>query len=197
MLNSLLFVVVFITITAGSAFARGSYVGIEGGVSLFNNTDLTTPGYPKMTLSHDTGSMYGINLGADYDVIRLEGELSYRRATPTKASGNGRNYSLSGFSASALSYMINVIYDFKTDFAVKPFVGVGAGWVNVKLSSSSGSDSDMTFGYQLIAGVSTPITKNINIDASYRFQGSPDLRSNGETWTYSSNNFLVGARLNF
>lgn len=185
-----------IAVTAGSACARGSYIGLEGGLSLFGDSTYKS-GYSTATLQHDTGTMFGIVLGGDYDVVRVEGELSYRKAAPSKVVSYGVSRSVSGSDSTVLSYMINGIHDFKTDFALTPFVGIGAGWVSGKLSSNTGSNSDLTFGYQFIAGVSSEINKNISIGASYRYQGSPDFNNNGESWSYDSNSFLIDARLNF
>ena len=88
--------------------------------------------------------------------------------------------------------MANVIYDFfEPGAAFRPFVGVGVGFNNIRVSAfgqysgiPAGSppqfqnlnidDEEVNFAYQALAGVSWQATERLNVDATYRYLGGAE-----------------------
>ena len=100
---------------------------------------------------------------------RVELEGAYRPGEiPTGglfgAGGNTEVWSLMG----------NVIVDFIPEGDISPFVGVGAGIAAAQADATVApfivlDDSDATWAWQAIAGVSAKATDRINVDLTYRY----------------------------
>ena len=112
------------TAMATPAVARDHsfYAGLEGGVMWvedvdFNYADSTGLELrPGATLRHHSGFDVDAIAGYDFGILRLEGELGYKRASANEVSldarisggGPGDNFAASGRSR-ALSAMINAL----------------------------------------------------------------------------------------
>src|SRR6476619_5323686 len=139
------------TALATPAFARdhSPYVGIEGGVMWVEDADVDyddgTLSLPNaINVSHDIGFDVDAVAGYDFGMIRLEGELAYKRASVNQlridpriaGGGPGDNYDASG-RARAISAMLNLLLDFGDDDGLSGYAGVGVGLASVKYSAET------------------------------------------------------------
>lgn len=172
------------------------YVGFGGGLSLNHDSEIEISGlFGSADVEYDPG--YGFNLVAGYDFnpVRLEAEFAYRNAEIDNIEG----FSVSDADVTTMSYMINAYYDVKNvNFPLKPYFGVGLGAINGELDDDGDDFDDTVFGYQLTAGVSSEIAKNVNFDLYYRFQGAPsDFEKDGVEISYNNSSFFAGFRFGF
>ena len=185
---------------ATPAVARdgSGYVGIDAGVmfprsqTLFGTIDFTNTTRTDFART-DIASLrykagYDVDLvgGYDFGMFRLEGELGYKHAKVKSASfvnqtfgsainfGSGNTFTSTndfGFrdNASIFSGMVNGLLDFGGNGGPGGYAGGGVGYANVKQFNGSKSG----FAWQLIAGVYTPITQQLDIGLKYRFFRGP------------------------
>jgi opacity protein-like surface antigen len=180
---------------ATPAFAKdGSpYVGLEGGVTFPQSQDLdgsitfdNTANFPDVVstrvgkLRYHPGYDLDVVGGYDFGMFRLEGELGYKRSklkdvtvdntflgSLNTASGN--SFTSSSFDlnnhATVLSAMVNGLADFGGNGGVGAYVGGGVGYADVKEFGGSKGN----FAWQILAGVYTPITENLDVGLKYRY----------------------------
>src|SRR5256885_4633067 len=142
------------TAMATPAVARDHsfYAGLEGGVMWVEDVDFDysdsnglnlTPGF---TVRHKLGWDVDAIAGYDFGMLRLEGELGYKRASIHEASFDPRltnlvpaqpfaNFDASGRSR-ALSAMINLLLDFGNEDGLSGYAGAGIGIADVKMNPS-------------------------------------------------------------
>jgi opacity protein-like surface antigen len=183
-----------VAIAAPAAAKDGSpYVGIEGGIlfpqkqTVFGSVDFTDPTLTDISRT-DVASVrykkgYDLDLigGYDFGMFRLEGELGYKRAKAKSLNvsdafitglnaGAGTAFTTdTNFNiddkASVFSAMVNGLVDFGGNGGVGGYLGAGAGYAKVtQFGSSNGK-----FAWQLLAGVYTPISDNLDIGLKYRY----------------------------
>lgn len=184
-MNRLILAFCLLVASVASAAAQGPYVGVSGGVSIVHESDVVLEGEGSWELEYDTG--YGLNVAAGYNVnpFRVEAEFGYKTADL-----DNENVDLSVFS-----YMVNGYYDLKVEGPVTPFFGAGIGIINGEIDDDY---DDTVFGYQLSAGLSAAVNKNVNFDLYYRFQGAgSDFEERGLKVSYDSSNIFLGMRYNF
>src|SRR3982750_2541962 len=177
------------TALATPAFARdhSPYVGVEAGGMIVEDQDFD---YRDPTITSNNGTIndgYIVNYklgfdadviaGYDFGVVRLEGELSYKRASvdginvdPLIAPAGDTSGNIDGGRVSVFSGMANVLLDFGDDNALSGYIGGGAGFASVKLRAGTStvgaheiSDTDSRPAFQAIAGVRYAISQNIDI----------------------------------
>jgi opacity protein-like surface antigen len=183
------------TVLATPALARdgSGYVGVEGGVMIVEDLILDYDDSDGVAddddiivdeaidIDHKTGFDIDAVAGYDFGWFRLEGELAYKRAgldevfinalvsglpseVPLEADGN----------VTVLSGMINGLLDFGDDAGWSGYVGGGIGLANVSYdidvddAGLDADDSDSGIAWQLIAGVRTAITPNLDLGLKYR-----------------------------
>ena len=193
------------TALATPAVARDKsvYVGIEGGVMILTDTnlDFSDPSDDTflrnaITLNHKTGFDVAALIGYDFGLVRVEGELGYKRAglsdvtilntfVPLSSSTFTQD---SNGSTRAISAMVNALLDFGDENGWSGYAGGGVGVASVRQRvsvdftpvgtasatlvnsyDSSISDKDTSFAYQVLAGIRHPITYNIDLGLKYRF----------------------------
>ena len=175
---------------ASPAAARDGqgYFGVEGGI-LFprdQDADLTVvTDFDGDTITEDFDDAVGIDYkrGIDLDVIagydfgmfRLEGELGYKRAKfdslefseefeDAIVDLDDEEFDLSG-RAKVVSGMINGLVDFGDENGVSFYAGGGFGRARVKFAG----EKDGAWAYQLIAGLRTAVSDNIDLGLKYRY----------------------------
>lgn len=193
MQKSILLAAVALAAVAAPAANAQPYVGVSGGV-LFpqdNDFDLTLDpalAGPNQVLTDAVGIDYkrgydvDVNLGYDFGLIRVEGELGYKRAkldnltvSPATLTALrtefGQTFNpetdldLDG-RTSVQSAMANALIDIGGDNGnIGFFVGAGAGRARVKFAG----ERDSTWAYQLLAGVRAPVSDNIDLGLKYRY----------------------------
>ncbi len=201
------------TVGAAQAGEDAWYVTGAGGVSLFNDGDSSNAG-SSITTNYDPGFAFVAAGGRQFDFgLRLEGEVGYRQAsvdTVRLNSGGGTNPGSGNMSA--LSFMVNGLYDFNIGYDLgpkfKPYVGAGVGFANVSanniqtLNTTVMDDSDLVFAYQAIGGISYLVMPKTTMFLEYRYFATVDPKfdaAGGGTIKsqFQSNNIMIGARYAF
>ncbi len=201
------------------------YVGVEGGAMLVEDIDWDVgSAIDSVTTDHRAGFDVGGTVGYDLGPVRLEAEVGYRAANVTglrstttlpamTAAGGtvfvpGGTYDFAGGRDSALSFMVNALWDFGDDDGVQGFVGPGLGVARVKSRvglNTNGDfldDSDTVVAWQAIAGVRAPISDNIDVSLKYRFFNAPGAELvdvAGRPWygRFRSHSIMGGLVFNF
>jgi OmpA-OmpF porin, OOP family len=211
------------TALATPALARDNawYVGVEGGAMLVEDITFDV-GAGRDNAKADYNKGYDVDgvIGYDLGVFRLEAEVGYRAATvdaytsATTTAGVGAvpvgpgTFDYAGGRASALSFMVNGLWDFGDDDGVQGFVGPGLGVARVKqrigLSQRRDflDDSDTVVAWQVTAGVRAPISDNVDVSLKYRFFNAPGVEMNdvlGRQYysRFRSHSILGGLTFNF
>ena len=183
------------TVLATPALARdgSGYVGVEGGAMIVEDFSLDFDDDVDsvddvLTIDHNTGFDIDAVAGYDFGGFRLEGELGYKRASvdaitvdtafvPVVSPGP---YELDG-SVRVLSGMINGLLDVGNDTGLSGFVGAGIGLASVRYNADIDEDiddfdegdldvseSDSGVAWQLLAGVRTALSPNMDLGVKYR-----------------------------
>lgn len=193
-----LVVVMVLVVSASTAMAANPYLGVAGGVSIFHDSDMKSPGFPTFVGEYDSGFGLSVSVGTRFENGRFEGEFGYRKADLSKLSALGTSANVTGVDATVKSYMINGFYDMHTDTIIKPYLGAGIGVLNYELNDNGYKNDDNSFGYQLIAGLGFELNKTVTLDFSYRLQGAAsDFENGGDTISYMSSSVFGGVRFNF
>ncbi len=205
------------TVAAAQAGEDAWYVSGAGGVSLFNNADNTSNG-ATITTNYDPGFAFVAAGGRQFDFgLRLEGEIGYRQASVDNiqlgaGTGGGGTLPAQG-TMSALSFMVNGLYDFNNigyDLGpkFKPYVGAGVGFANVSanniqaLNTTIIDDSQIVFAYQAIGGISYLVAPQTTMFLEYRYFATTNPSFSGVGGgtvksEFQSNNIMIGARYAF
>jgi len=147
-----------------------SYTSFFGGVNYF---DLNK--HRELHLDKDAGYVGAFAIGYDIFLFRVEGEVSYRW---NKISRHKSHYGYSHRHVDAhtdsLSWMVNGYYDFFKFFCVTSYIGLGAGYGNVKAHASSDHETNhkvRSNGYalQAIGGIKTRIWLGTDLGIEYRY----------------------------
>jgi OmpA-OmpF porin, OOP family len=207
--------------TPAFAAADGPYVGVEGGATfpqssdldvILNNTSVT----PNTSATYDNGYKVKYKTGYDIDAIagyklgifRLEGEAGYKRA---KVKSLGVSTPLvtdvgtaSGTTATAADFSVGNHIGIKTlmanalldsnfgDSKFGGYVGGGAGRAWASLSG----DKDNAWTYQGIAGVRYAVTPNVDAGVKYRYFRTGKLGFD-EAFAVNGTNFTTTAKGNY
>lgn len=128
----------------------------------------------------DSGILGSISYGAVFDQYRAEGELFYQ--------SNDWAFMDENDTAKTWGVLANGYYDFNTDSAWTPYVGIGIGYAKVDF----GPDDDSGLVYQGSVGVSYDFNENTSLDIRYRYYDVDidDVDFNGHSG-------LVGIRFKF
>lgn len=112
-------------------------------------------------------------------------------------------------SLESFSFMLNALYHFDAGSGVKPYIGAGAGGVQLRFTDGTTSggapytgDTDTVFGYQGIAGVAFEAEEKLDVFIEYRYQGAEDAEGAIRSgiilapieWEYESHNVTAGFR---
>lgn len=212
------------TALASPALARDNawYVGVEGGVMIVEDHSLNIgTARDAASVDHDYGYDAGGVVGYDFGPFRLETEASYRQANierttvsaagiPASASSTGAlvngTFRTNGYS-SALSFMVNGLLDFGPDDGLQGYVGGGAGVARIKIQDIFAApawlnDSDTGFAWQALAGVRTPLSRNVDVGLQYRFFNADnvdlvDIRGRNVSTRFRSHSLLGTLTFNF
>jgi opacity protein-like surface antigen len=103
-------------------------------------------------------------------------------------------YDGSNSSLQALGIIGDVIYTCDTGEFWRPYIGVGAGAMNLRLDQAPPiTGSDWGFGYQGMAGIAFDVDDKHAIVLGYRYQMSNDVEIKGVSPVeYASHNFSIG-----
>ncbi len=153
----------------------GPYVGVEGGLLFPRDGDIEIDVEGDDDLDTDTSIDY--KMGRDLDVIggydfgafRLEGEIAWKRTRADEIEfeddDDGDLVELGNPRVKVRSLMLNALGDFGASDGFGAYAGAGFGRARMRV----GEASDRAWAWQLIAGVRTAITPNIDAGLKYRF----------------------------
>jgi opacity protein-like surface antigen len=166
----------------GTHPARGFYIGAGGGLSWPTKMDVNVSNIPGPVpnqsgkISFDPGYVLSAFGGYKWrNGLRGELEVSYRGSTVAHFAGFE-----GGGRANVVSGMANVLYDidtaFDSAFGIAPYVGAGAGISHEDWHDIHGiptlapiSRNSTMFQWQLIGGVSLPVSSRATAFAEYRY----------------------------
>ncbi len=199
--------------TPAFAAANGPYVGIEGGATFPNSTDLdvilnNTTSYDnaynvKYKTGYDVDAIIGYKLG----LFRLEGEAGYKRAkikslgvstplitdvgTAAGVTATADDFSV-GNHIGIKSLMANALIDGDFGGGFGGYAGGGAGraWANFA------GDSDNAWAVQGIAGVRYALSPNVDAGLKYRYFHTGKLGFN-DAFTLNAVPFTTSAKGNY
>ena len=195
------------------AAADGPYVGIEGGATfpqssdldvILNNTTTYNNGYKvDYKTGYDVDAILGYKLGP----VRLEGEAGYKRAkvkslgvstplitavgTAAGTTATAANFGV-GNHIGIKTLMANALLDGDFGGGFGGYAGGGAGraWANFS------GDSDSAWAFQGIAGLRYALTPNLDAGVKYRYFHTAKLGFN-DAFTLNSVPFTTNARGNY
>jgi outer membrane immunogenic protein len=178
--------------------ADGPYIGVNGGVTIFKDSDINISGVGSGTLEYKTGGAVNINAGYDFGAGRIEAEWGYKSVDIDSVSAGSNSASVSDSSVNIKSYMVNGYYDMHiANSGLVPFLGAGIGLLDGEFKESGSSENVSEFGYQFMAGAGFKASEHVTLELSYRYQGSSDFSKEGTSISYGSSNILAGLRYKF
>lgn len=177
-------------VAASATDKTGPYVAFSGHAAFTEDSDTTLSGLPINT-SFDTG--FGIGAALGYDLagsgLRLEGEMVYRY-NEAEVSSPPFPFTASA-DVDSIAYMANAYYDINTNSSITPYVGAGAGMVDV-------DGEDTVFAYQGMLGAAFNINANNELYAGYRYFAAEDADlGGGASLEYVSHSAELGYRIRF
>ncbi len=135
-----------------------------------------------------TGIDLDMIAGYDFGAFRLEAELGYKRARADEVEFDQSfvdfaellgedvdDFDVSS-KVSVLSLMGNALADFGSDDGVSGYIGAGFGRARLKAFG----ERDSKWAWQIIAGVRTAMSENIDVGLKYRYFRTGRI-SGGET----------------
>ena len=190
-----------------------TYVAVQAG-GTWLPTDNYTNNYPSdVKVVYKRGYAAAVRVGQRFDRnwrIELEGAYTANKAdsitdeVPSNPA-YGIKFPASG-NLTAVSLMVNMLYDFSPRGRWHPYVGGGLGATQVSLNNVGQSgypaiidDSHKGASYQAIAGIEMDLTNTAALYASYHFIGTqlPRYRAtNGNAFSayYKANVVSIGVR---
>ena len=172
-------------VSSANPIQPGAYVSGFLGVSVPQNTDVTTtffgPGGGAVIdrVEFDPSVYIGGTGGYDFGMVRLEGELSYKRGDLSAVNDltNGIRFVHIDGDLGALAFMFNAFVDLHNDTPVTPYFGGGIGFASLHLSETTGidsatgtpqtlypSDNAAVFAYQAGAGLEIALNRRVSLD---------------------------------
>jgi opacity protein-like surface antigen len=212
------------SLTSAAQGRPGGYASVFLGVSLIDDTNVSTDEYDPFEpfiytyndrIEFDPGVYVGGTAGYDFGVIRLEGELSYRQNEMDTITDRDSGVKYSGVDGDVgvFAFMANVFVDLHNDSPITPYIGGGIGGATIYLSDTDGSiygerlrlysaDDESVFAYQIGGGLDIALNRQTSLDIGYRYFRTETARFDSD-WYQSkefdldSHNVAVGLRFKF
>jgi len=185
-------------------YARGTV-----GMQLLNETSNDGNGYYDQ--EWDPGFILSGAFGTKLENgLRAEGEMFYSNASLKQMSGtwNSTEYNteIVHGDISSMTFMGNIIYDFKTNSKLTPYAMAGVGMTLLSLNdlqvltAQVADDTDLVAAIQIGTGFSFDLDRRTSIELGYRYfdtQRSEFADTYGIPFEsiFSSHSFLLGARV--
>jgi opacity protein-like surface antigen len=155
------------------------YVGVDVGALLVEDIkiDLRTAAGQNLddyaVGDHNFGYDVAANAGYDFGAFRAEAEVAFKRASHDEYNVAPTLFNSVDGKSTSLSVMGNLLLDFGPDDGWQGFVGGGLGFARTRVNlATTGLErrlSDSGFAYQVLAGIRTPVSDNIDFGVKYRF----------------------------
>ena len=200
---ALVAICIFFIFNASTVAAEGIYLNGNLGAVWLNDSDLSQSDGTKGSAEYDTG--FGITgaLGYDFGLVRIEGEVGYRKNDYDRVSASGQNKVNSSGEVTNWDFMANAYIDIETGTQFTPYIGggIGASFLDTSAVTAGGiefeSDDDTVFAYQGIAGLSYSFAEVWMVQVEYRFFGTDNPTFRNTESEYKSHNLFFGIRFNF
>lgn len=179
------------------------YVSVSGGLSLLNNSDVTSTATGVVNpllnpVDYKAGFLVGGAVGYRFDSARVEGAINYQR---DDVDTNAGVVAAANSDASIWSFMGNGYYDFSIeDSSISPYLTAGLGLAVVTSRTAAVDIVDKSaFAWQVGAGVGIKASEQVIVDLGYRYFRTADVTNKVGTSDYSvgGSNILAGVRYNF
>jgi OmpA-OmpF porin, OOP family len=207
------------TALSGAAIAKDDfwYTSLKGGATIVETASHDVAGTVVAKVNTKTGYNVAGEIGYDFGLFRTGFELGYQRAGLSDVinlgnipfiGANGVNNVTSG-SSTALSFMLNGMFDVGGDNGWGASVGGGVGIAQIKAKNyATGTlapfvnDSDTGFAWQLLAGLRKAISENVDLTLDYKYFNEANVQliaQNGATLNsnFRSHSLLAGFTYNF
>ena len=184
------------TATAASIYGT-AYIGLRGSYVFTDDGSTSGTSGFNYTQSYDDGYAAAAYLGwVLTDGIRFELEGGFRSADIDKVhvvTGDGFSYFGGeivdvGADVQAATVMGNFYYDLDIfDGVAVPWIGAGGGAAHIESNIDDpfgvfdGNDETWIFAWQLMAGVTVPISEGVSVTASYHYFSTEDFDRVGNT----------------
>lgn len=206
-------------ILVASAFGSDNfatpYIGIAGGSALTSvnrvsdsSGSLDTDFNPGYLVGVTAGVTFDAKYGMNIDRVRAEIEAGYRsNSLAHMKDSHGQSAKMDG-TVSVTNVMLNCYLDntgmLSSDQPINLFImaGVGAAKASITPVTYQGatlirSSSDKQLAYQGGVGAGYNLTKNVTLDAAYKYMGTTTFRFADVNAEYGSHNILLGVRYSF
>lgn len=194
--------------------AGGFYAGVYAGYGQTHDANLSIEGFPPGTLLFKPGYRLGTIVGYDFaGPFRLELDAAWRNSgiegleaptiSPIAATGE----------VTALSGVVNFLYEPAVEGRLQPHVGAGLGAVKLAIADAVADipgvgltpiadDSVIVPAWQFLGGISWPLSERLDLTAEYRLFGAigPEFVGAGSTKvdvSYTDSTLSLGLRVGF
>lgn len=191
------------------------YIGVFGG-SAITSVNKVSDSSGSLNTDFDPGYLVGLNAGVTFDAmlgmnierIRSEIEVGYRSNSLVHMKNTqGQSANMDG-TVSVTNLMLNGYLEntsaLSSDQKINLYMtaGVGAAMASISSVYYQGttlikSASDTQLAYQGGFGIGYDLTKNVTLDAAYKYMGTTTFEFAGVDAQYGSHNVLFGARYLF
>jgi len=183
--------------TPALAADPGLYVRADLGLSFVDGVDdgnWLDPDSRGLGGALEDSTLFGGGIGYRFtgslraDVTLLyRGELDYS----SKAEDEFGNTGTAAAAAASLTGLVNVYYDVPVDFALRPFIGAGAGFARNRLGAVdytlNGADLDREegetttrFAWAAMAGLSLDVSPALTVELAYRYLDAGEIATSGD-----------------
>ena len=216
----------FAPVTAAAQSDSSGFYASIGGMYVVPTDSSLSAEIDGLTIGSEIEMDGGIGLTAAVGYVasgglRGEIELGYRNTGWDNLSGVSASDSGSTVSVDtkiplpgdlrSISLMANGFVDFEVSWGVRPYIGAGVGIVQHEgsfdettfdsdgdtITSPEVSESDVVTGFQLMAGLSYPMSDNTDIRLGYRYFATSDADFDGIEASYGSHSLEMGLLFRF
>ncbi|MEI6847129.1 MAG: outer membrane beta-barrel protein [Chlorobiaceae bacterium] len=196
----LAFSAAFMLLSAPAMAEITPYVSASVGVGSLGNSSMSALDRTvDDAITYKRGTPFSGAVGIEREKCRIEAAIAHQSNDVDKIKSDAINLaSVSGYSISTTSYMLNGYYDVAIKkSSIVPYVMAGIGAASINAKSSDHSSGETGFAYQ--AGVGVGIKPcacgKMSVDLGYRyFKPSKSNIFNFNDVTISSSNLLLGFR---
>ena len=139
-------------------------------------------------------NIWGGHYAAGVKARAIRAEIEWNHYQDAKRKAYGERFRLQNHSL-----MLNAYYDLNTCTKWTPYIGAGMGIAMLKFTEKDMedgwkvSDRAYNFAWQVGAGVAYDLTKNVALDAGYRYINSGSAISRKETWNGGYDKYKTNA----
>jgi len=153
------------------------YLKFDFGAAFQDNIDANFLGFTG-DLETDTGIRFAVAGGLPLnDAVALEVESGFAFNTFDSFGGVPFPSSVE-YNLVQIPLLVNAIFTLPTECPLKPYAGIGAGGVVMAVSGDE-SDSDITYAWQVQAGVNYQFSDNLQAGLGYKLLGTGEAEWDG------------------